>query len=143
MERIQLPKNFIEKELFEKLNKVKDAIDEDISRKIHINALAKEATLSEFHFYRSFKNAFGVSPHQYVLNKRLEKSVELLKDGKFKLTEIAYLVGFNDIYSFSKSFKKRFNTCPSQLLFCLLFLYFSYGSSSSFFTAPEFYVINN
>ncbi len=81
MEKIKLPKSSIRKELFDRLNKAKDAIDEDISRKINISALAKEATLSEFYFHRSFKNAFGISPHQYVLNKRLEKSVELLKDG--------------------------------------------------------------
>ncbi len=102
-------------ELYQRVNRAKNVIDEDISRKININLLAKEATLSEFHFYRSFKNAFGVSPHQYVLNKRLERSIELLKEGNYMLTEIAYRVGFNDIYSFSKSFKKRFNTCPSQL----------------------------
>ncbi len=115
MEKINSPQNS-NKELFDRLSKAKNAIDEDISRKININALAKEATLSEFHFYRSFKNAFGISPYQYVLNKRLEKSMELLKEGKFMLTEIAYQVGFNDIYSFSKSFKKHFNSCPSQLL---------------------------
>ncbi len=102
-------------ELFYRLNKAKHVIDTDISQKIHIRLLAKEATLSEFHFYRSFKNAFGISPYQYLLNKRLEKSIELLKEKKFRLTEIAYQVGFNDIYSFSKSFKKRFNTCPSRV----------------------------
>ena len=125
MEKMPISKSPVKKELLEQLSRIKEAIDGDISRKVYINALAREAAISEFHFYRSFKNAFGVSPHQYVLSKRLEKSVELLKDGRFKLTEIAYQVGFNDIYSFSKSFKKRFNTCPSQLLFWAVLIGFA------------------
>lgn len=115
MEKVKFKKILAKEELYQRLNKAKNVIDQDISRKIKINLLAREATLSEFHFYRSFKSAFGISPHQYMLNKRLERSMELLKEGNYMLTEIAYKVGFNDIYSFSKSFKKRFNTCPSQL----------------------------
>lgn len=117
MENIKFDTNGIRNEMFARLQKAKSAVDEDISRKININSLAREANLSAFHFSRSFKNAFGISPYQYVLNRRLDRSVELLKSGDFMLTEIAYQVGFNDIYSFSKSFKKRFNTCPSRLLF--------------------------
>lgn len=116
IKNIQGKGNLVKTELYLRLQKAKNAVDEDISRKINISLLAREANLSEFHFLRSFKNAFGVSPYQYVLMRRLDRSVELLKGGDYMLTEIAYQVGFNDIYSFSKSFKKRFNTCPSRLL---------------------------
>lgn len=117
MENIQFNGKGVKNELYARLQRAKSAVDRDISRKINISLLAREANLSAFHFSRSFKNAFGISPYQYVLNSRLDRSVELLKAGDFLLTEIAYEVGFNDIYSFSKSFKKRFNTCPSRLLF--------------------------
>jgi AraC-like DNA-binding protein len=117
METIKFNKCCLQSDLYARLQKARRIVDEDISRKININSLAREANLSAFHFSRLFKNAFGISPYQYVLNRRLDRSVELLKAGDYMLTEIAYQVGFNDIYSFSKSFKKRFNTCPSRLVF--------------------------
>ena len=116
MKKATTKSNAVNKDLHQRLIKAKSVIDAEFSKKMSIHSLAKHATLSEFHFYRSFKNAFGISPHQYVLNKRLNRAVELLKEGDYLLTDIAYEVGFTDIYSFSKSFKKRFNTCPSQLL---------------------------
>jgi AraC-like DNA-binding protein len=117
METIKFNKYCLQSDLYVRLQKAKRVVDEDISRKININSLAREANLSAFHFSRLFKNAFGISPYQYILNRRLDRSVELLKAGDYMLTDIAYQVGFNDIYSFSKSFKKRFNTCPSRLVF--------------------------
>lgn len=117
METIKFNKCCMQSDLYARLQKARRIVDEDISRKININSLAREANLSAFHFSRLFKNAFGISPYQYVLNRRLERSFELLKGGDYMLTDIAYQVGFNDIYSFSKSFKKRFNICPSKLLF--------------------------
>lgn len=98
------------------LIKAKNIIDEDISRKVDIAMLANEATLSRFHFFRCFKNAFGMSPYQYVISKRLEKSMELLKEGTCQVTDVAYEVGFSNIYSFSRSFKKHFKMCPSSSL---------------------------
>lgn len=98
------------------LIKAKNIIDEDVSRQVDITMLAKEAALSRFHFFRCFKNAFGMSPYQYLINKRLEKSMELLKEGTFQVTDVAYEVGFTNIYSFSRSFKKHFKICPSSSL---------------------------
>ena len=128
MERLIASKPPAKDQLFSQLTKAKKFIDEDVSRKVDIETLAKEAALSKFHFLRCFKNTFGLSPYQYVLKKRLEKSMELLSKGNCKVTEVAYQVGFNDIYSFSKSFKKYFNACPSRvpitaaLIFnCILF----------------------
>jgi len=102
-------------ELLSQLTKAKNIIDEDVSRKIDISELAREVALSKFYFFRCFKNAFGFSPYQYLLKKRLERSMELLTEGDYLVTDVAYQVGFNDIYSFSKSFKKHFNACPSQV----------------------------
>ena len=115
MERCTTSKTSVKHELLIQLTKAKNLIDEDVSRKVDVSTLAKEAALSKFHFYRCFKNAFGLSPYQYLLKKRLERSMELLSEGNCLVTDVAYEVGFNDIYSFSKSFKKYFNACPSRV----------------------------
>ena len=114
MEKIINQKKTVKAELLTQLIRAKNMMEEDLSRKVNIATLAKEATLSKFHFVRCYKNAFGLSPYQYILNKRLERSMELLNEGKWMVTDVAYQVGFNDIYSFSKSFKKHFNACPSR-----------------------------
>jgi AraC-like DNA-binding protein len=109
-------KKAVNADLLLQLTRAKNFIDQDVSRKVDIDMLAKEASLSKFHFFRCFKNAFGLSPYQYLLKKRLEKSMELLSKGNCQVTEVAYEVGFSDVYSFSKSFKKYFNACPSQVI---------------------------
>lgn len=109
--------------LIARLTIAKNLLEENFSEKVDINTIAKEAALSKFHFSRSFKSVFGVSPHQFILNKRLERSAELIIEGKLMITDIASQVGFADIYSFSKSFKKRFNTCPSGFYTKASFIY--------------------
>ena len=100
--------------LIARLTIAKNLLEENFSEKVDVNTIAKEASLSKYYFSRSFKKTFGLSPHQFVLNKRLERSAELIREGKLMITDIAYQVGFADIYSFSKSFKKRFNASPSR-----------------------------
>lgn len=100
--------------LVARLTIAKNMLEENFSVRVDINTLAKKVALSKFHFSRSFKSVFGLSPHQFILNKRLEKSAQLIIEGKLMITDIACQVGFSDIYSFSKSFKKRFNACPSS-----------------------------
>ena len=82
-------KNYNNK-LVTRLTIAKNILEENFSAKVDINTLAKEAALSKFHFCRSFKNVFGLSPHQFVLNKRLERSAELIIEGKLMITNIAY-----------------------------------------------------
>jgi len=102
------------RKLVARLTIAKNLLENDFSTKLDIKTLAKEASLSKFHFCRSFKSVFGMTPHQYALNKRLERSVELINEGKLMVTDIAYQVGFADVYSFSKCFKKRYNACPTK-----------------------------
>lgn len=116
MEKYCLRSSFSKPALLKQLIKAKNLIDDDVTQRVDIETLASEASLSKFHFGRCFKDAFGISPYQYLLNKRLEKSVTLLKEGKWQVTEVAYEVGFADVYSFSRSFKKHFKKSPSQLM---------------------------
>ena len=72
--------------------------------------------MAEFHFFRSFRQAFGTSPYQYLLGKRLELAKELIITGDMSVTTIAAHCNFPDIFTFSKAFKRRFNVAPSRLI---------------------------
>lgn len=113
---IRASKASTRKELFTRLNQARNLIDSDTTRQITIAELARECALSEFHFLRSFKDAFGCTPHQYHTARRLAIARDLLLERRRSVTEIAYLAGFSDIFSFSKTFRKHFMITPSQLL---------------------------
>lgn len=115
IQKIKASKASTKKELFNRLNTAKNIMDDDFTHKMSVADLAREAALSEFHFFRSFKEAFGQSPHQYMIGKRLNLAKELLLKDAFPVTEVAYQAGFNDIFSFSKAFKKQFSLPPSKI----------------------------
>lgn len=86
---------------------------EDLS----IEQLADQAYLSPFHFARLFKQTLGMSPHQYVLQNRIERAKRLIaKSPYLNLTEIGLSVGFFDQSHFSKSFKRVTGTTPKVFL---------------------------
>jgi AraC family transcriptional regulator len=114
--KIKAAKVSTKKELFNRLNHARTILDEDRKGGVSISELAREVALSEFHFLRSFKTVFGCTPHQYLLSKRLLKAMTLLRAGKLSVTETAYASGFNDVFSFSKTFRKQFGITPSSVI---------------------------
>ncbi|MDI1234149.1 MAG: helix-turn-helix transcriptional regulator [bacterium] len=113
---ISTVKSVTRKELFRKVEIGKDCIDNSFFTGLSIGDVAKNAGLSEYHFFRLFKTIYKISPHQYIIKKRLEAAHLLLKIGNFGITEAALNCGFSDVHSFSKSFKKHFGYSPSSLL---------------------------
>jgi AraC family transcriptional regulator len=103
------------KELLRRLNVAKHYIDEQYLNIGEVSQVASYCAMSEFHFYRSFKQAFAISPYQYLLNKRLELARELIVAGNMSITSIAAHCNFPDIFTFSKAFKRQFNVAPSRL----------------------------
>src|ERR1051325_4362327 len=103
------------KEIFRRVLLGKLFIDNNYNRKIEVDEIAKNAFMSEFHFFRSFKEVFGITPHQYLLSRRLAKAYEELIHSTKIINTIAIDCGFSDIYSFSKAFKKFFGYSPSLL----------------------------
>jgi AraC-like DNA-binding protein len=116
MNSIDAKKASTREELYRRLLVAKDYMDANFDKKTEIEAIARIANISTFHFFRTFKQVFHVSPHQYILDLRLKKSIQLLKKRQGTITEIAYKVGFADIHAFSKAFKKTYQIAPSY--FC-------------------------
>jgi AraC family transcriptional regulator len=101
------------KELFRRVNKGKQFIDANFLNPLETFDIACECGLSEYHFYRIFKAVFGVSPHQYIIHKKLHFAKTRIEAFKQSITDVATESGFSDVYSFSKSFKKCYGVSPS------------------------------
>jgi AraC family transcriptional regulator len=89
-------------------------IEEHISEQIPIATLARLARLSTFHFCRAFKQSFGVPPHRYHTNRRIERAKIMLAERKHSGTEIGLTVGFGETSSFSAVFRKITGQTPSR-----------------------------
>ena len=83
------------------LRRAKDLIDRDFAKPLDIPALAGKRTRRERHFIRSFKKAFGETPHRYVQQRRIERAKELLRNTPLSVTEVSVGVGFRSLGSFS------------------------------------------
>jgi len=101
------------KELLHRLQAAKQFMDDFFLSINDIASIATIANLSEFHFYRSFKEAFTISPYQYLLNKRLQFAKELINKDDQSLSTIALQCNFPDLFTFSKAFKRQFGISPS------------------------------
>jgi AraC family transcriptional regulator len=107
-------KTSTKKELLCRLKTARQFMDDNFLQVSEIAEVASAGNLSEFHFYRSFKQAFGITPYHYLLHKRLELAKKMLRKKEFNVTEIALHCNFPDLPTFSKAFKKNFGISPSQ-----------------------------
>jgi AraC family transcriptional regulator len=89
-------------------------VQEHLSEQIPLTTLARLARLSTFHFSRAFKQSFGVSPHRYHTNQRIELAKAMLAEGKQSVTEVGLTVGFNETSSFIAVFRKMTGETPSR-----------------------------
>lgn len=101
------------KHLFKKVLLAKQLIEENYAHNTSIEQLADYCGMSQFHFYRVFKAAFSISPHQYLLQVRLLKA-KALKPKIDTVSQLAVICGFSDIHVFSKAYKKYFGKSPSE-----------------------------
>ncbi|MBN2221932.1 MAG: AraC family transcriptional regulator [Vallitaleaceae bacterium] len=83
--------------------------------KLSIEQIAKELHISKFHLMRKFKEALGITMHQYINKERLMKARTLMKEGNSP-SDIAYMVGFSDYTSFARAFKKFYSHSPKKFL---------------------------
>ena len=97
-----------------RLRRVTDFIEAHLGRNLTLEALAKEACLSPFHFARAFKAATGTAPHRYLTDRRIERAKALIARGELPLTEIAHRCGFSSQAYFTRWFKKYVGTTPGE-----------------------------
>ena len=95
------------------LQRAKDLVDARYREPLDVDALARTAHLSEAHFSREFRRAFGETPHQYLLTRRLERAAALLRNTDRSVTEICFDVGLRSVGSFTTSFRRVYGMPPT------------------------------
>ena len=97
-----------------RIQKVLSHIRKNIYKTVDIDSLAAISCLSKDHFIRLFKKEVGTTPLQYINQKKIEKSEELLKQGQYKIYEVAEIMGFQTVQHFSNTFKKVTGEAPGK-----------------------------
>jgi AraC-like DNA-binding protein len=95
------------------LQVVLDHMETQIGSKNSVPELATMAKCTPDHFIRLFREATGTTPHQYLIERRLQRAVTLLANGE-RPSDVATILGFYDASAFTRAFKRRFNVPPSQ-----------------------------
>jgi AraC-like DNA-binding protein len=95
------------------LLRAKDLADARYRELLDVKALARAAHLSPAHFSREFRRAFGESPHQYLLTRRLERAAALLRNTDRGVADICLNVGLRSVGSFTTSFGRAFGLSPT------------------------------
>jgi AraC family transcriptional regulator len=98
------------------LQKTIDYIDQNLDREITIQGLAQYASVSISIFAHSFKKEIGISPYQFILKQRLERSKQLLinKNAKLSISKIAQMCGFSNVSAFTNRFRQKEGISPSK-----------------------------
>lgn len=89
-------------------------MDRDYARQLDLEALARRAGYSRFHFARSFRDIYGETPHAYLTRRRIERAKDLLRSANLTVTEICELVGFASLGSFSARFSELVGVSPTE-----------------------------
>jgi AraC-like DNA-binding protein len=95
------------------LLRAKDLVDARYREPLDVSALAVAAHLSPAHFSREFRRAFGETPHQYLLTRRLERAAALLRNTDHSVADICLTVGLRSVGSFTTSFGRTFGLSPT------------------------------
>ena len=97
----------------EQIERARRMIQSQFSDELTLDALAREAGMSPFHFARLFRDLVGTPPHRYLRNLRLERAHSMLRDGA-SVTATCYDVGFSNLSHFIRSFRRQFGCAPSE-----------------------------
>jgi transcriptional regulator GlxA family with amidase domain len=100
-------------DLNRRLLRARDAMDRAYAEPLDVAAIAKVAHCSEAHFSRSFRAAFGETPHRYLQRRRVERSMFLLRETDRSITDICFDVGFMSLGTFSRTFREIIGESPS------------------------------
>ncbi|MCD0484277.1 helix-turn-helix transcriptional regulator [Streptacidiphilus sp. ASG 303] len=96
-----------------RLRRARDLMDRDYAKPLDVPALARVALMSPGHFSRSFRAAFGETPYSYLMTRRIERAMALLRRGDLTVTEVCFEVGCTSLGSFSSRFTELVGESPS------------------------------
>lgn len=102
-------------DLLRRLLRARDRIDAAPQEDWPVRRLARVSGTSEAHFARSFKQAFGLPPHRYLLRCRIERTTELLRETELSITEIAFRSGWTSLGSFGRTFRDVTGDSPGAI----------------------------
>ncbi len=115
LQHIQTVKPQTRKDLYRRIAQSREYIAQCFATIQSIAEIATEVGMSEYHFFRTFKAVYGLPPHQYLLQTKLQQAHYLLCQRQYAIAEVALLTGFADIAALSKAFKKYFGYVPSAV----------------------------
>jgi AraC-like DNA-binding protein len=95
------------------MRKVRDRIDREYARPLDVEALAHGVHMSAGHLSRTFRETYGESPYSYLMTRRIERAMALLRRGDISVTEVCFEVGFSSLGTFSTRFSELVGVSPS------------------------------
>ena len=96
-----------------RLRRVRDRIDREYAQPLNVEALARDAHMSAGHLSREFRRAYGESPYSYLMTRRIERAMALLRRGDLSVTDICFAVGCASLGTFSTRFTELVGMSPS------------------------------
>jgi AraC-like DNA-binding protein len=96
-----------------RLRRVRDRIDREYAQPLDVEALARGAHMSAGHLSREFRRAYGESPYSYLMTRRIERAMALLRRGELSVTEVCFAVGCSSLGTFSTRFTELVGMPPS------------------------------
>ena len=99
-------------QVLERLNRARKFIDLCYDLPLDLDEISSHACFSRYHFLRLFRQAFNKTPHQYLIDRRIERAKELLSANDLRVTDVCFEVGFQSLGSFSSLFHKSVGHPP-------------------------------
>jgi AraC-like DNA-binding protein len=99
-------------ETLERLGRAREFIENCYDHPLNLDQISEKACFSRYHFLRLFRQAFNKTPHQYLIERRIEKAKELLSAHDLRVTDVCFEVGFQSLGSFSSLFHKWVGHAP-------------------------------
>ncbi len=95
------------------LRRARDRMDREFAQPLDVESLARAVHMSGGHFSRQFRKAYGESPYQYLMTRRIERAMSLLRSSELSVTDICFSVGFQSLGTFSTRFTELVGVAPS------------------------------
>ena len=102
----------VDLDVLERLGRAREFIDHCYDHPLSLEQMSEKACFSRYHFLRLFRQTYEKTPHQYLIERRIEKAKELLIADDLRVTDVCFEVGFQSLGSFSSLFQKRVGHAP-------------------------------